>query len=192
MNAIYSDRVYMRSLATRDAQAELSLITKDVIRMLKATDVDFIIVETSGIGQGDAAIEQLADLSLYVMTAEFGAPTQLERIDMIDFADFIAINKFEQKGSLDALAQVRKQYERSHLLFGVDHQSFPVFGTIASQFNDPGVFRLFSAIMEHFQTSFDWDIKLENKEASVQEERRTVIPKDRIHYLREISMTVRS
>ncbi len=134
MNAIFNERVYMRSLATRSSKTELSQAILDAIRVVKAADFDFIIVETSGIGQGDAEITEITDLSMYVMTAEFGAPTQLEKIDMIDFADFIVINKFEQKGSEDAFNQVRKQYSRSRMLFHEDHDTFPVFGTIASQF----------------------------------------------------------
>lgn len=191
MNAIFSERIYMRSLATRDAQSELSKATAEIVRMLRATDFDLIIIETSGIGQGDAAIEQLADLSLYVMTAEYGAPTQLEKIDMIDFADFIAINKFEQKGSLDALAQVQKQYERSRMLYGKPHESFPIFGTIASQFNDVGVNALFAAITEKLNSAFAWNVQTDRIKKLATEKRRTVIPNDRIHYLREISMTVR-
>src|SRR5699024_5151723 len=105
--------------------------------LLRVADFDLIIVETSGIGQGDAAITEITDLSMYVMTAEFGAPTQLEKIDMIDFADFIVINKFEQKGSDDALKQVRKQYGRTHMLIHEDEANFPVYGTMASQFDDP-------------------------------------------------------
>lgn len=138
MNAIFNPRVYMRSLATRDSKSELSKSIQEAIQVVKAADFDFIIIETSGIGQGDAEITEITDLSMYVMTAEFGAPTQLEKIDMIDFADFIVINKFEQKGSEDAFRQVRKQYERSRMLFHQDPETFPVFGTIASQFNDPG------------------------------------------------------
>src|SRR5690625_5251585 len=137
MNAIFSNRVYMRSLATRSSRTELSEATQDVINIFKAANFDLIILETSGIGQGDAEITEITDLSMYVMTAEFGAPSQLEKIDMIDFADFIAINKFEQQGALDALNQVRKQYERSRMLFGQDPETFPIYGTSASRFNDP-------------------------------------------------------
>src|SRR5690625_3228837 len=159
MNAIFSNRVYMRSLATRSSRTELSEATQDVINIFKAINYDLIIVETSGIGQGDAEITEITDLSMYVMTAEFGAPTQLEKIDMIDYADFIAINKFEQGGSVDAFNQVRKQYERSHMLFHQDHDSFPVYGTIASQFNDPGTNALFTAIVEKLRTDYLWEVR---------------------------------
>src|SRR5690625_2861059 len=156
MNAIFTDRVYMRSLATRDSRSELSSGIKNVIDVVRASGFDFIIIETSGIGQGDAGITEITDLSMYVMTAEFGAPTQLEKIDMIDYADFIVINKFEQNGSEDALSQVRKQYERSRMLFHEDSSKFPVFGTIASQFNDAGTNSLFAAIIDKINESYDW------------------------------------
>src|SRR5699024_1074158 len=155
MNAIFSDRVFMRSVATRKSRTEIANETSEMIDVLKAASFDLIIVETSGIGQGDAEITEISDFSLYVMTAEFGAPTQLEKIDMIDYADFIAINKFEQKGAEDALIQVRKQYERSRLLFHENAEDFPIFGTSANQFNDPGVNQLFIALMDYIQTNYD-------------------------------------
>src|SRR5690625_1290425 len=160
MNAIFSDQVYMRSLATRGSKTELSDATQDVIDVLRTTNFDLIIVETSGIGQGDAEIDEISDISMYVMTAEFGAPTQLEKIDMIDYADFIVINKFEQKGSEDAIQQVRKQYERSHLLFQEDQEKFPIYGTIASQFNDEGVNALFAAIIDRLNEKYKWDVPI--------------------------------
>ncbi|MDP4158123.1 MAG: GTP-binding protein, partial [Bacillota bacterium] len=138
MNAIFNPRVYMRSLATRSSKNELSLAIRDAVAVVKAAGYDLIIVETSGIGQGDAEITEICDVALYVMTSEFGAPTQLEKIDMIDFADLIVINKFERKGSEDALRQVQKQFQRSRMLFEKDLDDMPVYGTIASQFNDPG------------------------------------------------------
>ena len=192
MNAIFSDRVYMRSLATRDSHTEISEATKDVIDVLKAATYDLIIVETSGIGQGDAAITEISDLSMYVMTAEFGAPTQLEKIDMIDYADFIVINKFEQKGSLDAFNQVQKQYERSRMLFDEDKRTFPVFGTIASQFNDVGTNALFAALIEVLNEKFGWNERVPYKKDNVSLERNTIIPNDRSHYLRKIAETVRN
>ncbi len=193
MNAIDSDRVYMRSLATRDSRTELSKATNPVLDVVRAANFDLIILETSGIGQGDAEITEITDLSMYVMTAEFGAPSQLEKIDMIDFADFIAINKFEQQGALDALNQVRKQYERSRMLFGQDPETFPIYGTSASRFNDPGVNRLFSAIIDKINTDGHWDdpeMLLEVEKEP--EDRQPIIPSDRIHYLREISQEVRN
>lgn len=148
MNAIFNPRVYMRSLATRGSRTELSLAIQDAINVVKAAGYDLVVVETSGIGQGDAEIAEICDLSMYVMTSEFGAPSQLEKIDMIDYADLIVINKFERKGSEDARRQVQKQYQRSHLLFDQDLDEMPVYGTIASQFNDPGTNALFAAVVD--------------------------------------------
>ncbi|MFC0299573.1 fused isobutyryl-CoA mutase/GTPase IcmF [Virgibacillus soli] len=191
MNAIFSDRVYMRSLATRDSKTELSKAIQDVITILRASDYDFIIVETSGIGQGDAAITEITDLSMYVMTAEFGAPTQLEKIDMIDFADFIVINKFEQNGAEDALTQVRKQYERSHMLFHEDQNKFPVFGTIASQFNDAGTNALFASLIDTLNDRYEWDEQVDFERYKIAEKQNMIIPNDRRHYLLEIAQHVR-
>ncbi|ELK49020.1 UNVERIFIED_CONTAM: methylmalonyl-CoA mutase family protein [Halobacillus marinus] len=191
MNAIFHPRVYMRSLATREARSELSTAVSDAIRVLKASGVDFIIVETSGIGQGDAAITDVTDLSMYVMTAEFGAPSQLEKIDMIDFADFIVINKFEQKGSEDAMAQVKKQYQRSRMLFHESDAEFPVFGTIASQFNDPGTNTLFAALVDKLKETYEWQEETSFSKTGKVEKQNVIIPNERQQYLRDISMTVR-
>ncbi|MDQ0160578.1 fused isobutyryl-CoA mutase/GTPase IcmF [Alkalibacillus salilacus] len=192
MNAIFDSRVYMRSLATRDSKSELSKAITDAINVTKAAHFDFIIVETSGIGQGDAEITEITDLSMYVMTAEFGAPSQLEKIDMIDFADFIVINKFEQKGSDDALKQVRKQYERSHMLFHEDHATFPVFGTIASQFNDAGTNTLFAAMIETLNERYDWNVEVPfDTSVKIAEKQNLIIPPERRQYLRDIAETVR-
>ena len=136
----------MRSLATRDAGSEISKALPDVIAACKVAGFDLVIVETSGIGQGDAAIVPLVDVSLYVMTPEFGAASQLEKIDMLDFADFVAINKFDRKGAADALRDVRKQYQRNRELFKTPPDEMPVFGTIASRFNDDGVTALYQAL----------------------------------------------
>ncbi|WP_099360881.1 fused isobutyryl-CoA mutase/GTPase IcmF [Fredinandcohnia onubensis] len=192
MNAIFSPRVYMRSLATRGSKSELSLAIKDAIAVVKAAGFDLIIVETSGIGQGDAEITEVCDISMYVMTSEFGAPSQLEKIDMIDYADLIVINKFERKGSEDAKRQVQKQYQRSHLLFEKDYEDMPVFGTIASQFNDPGTNALFANLVDKINEKMatDWETSFE-KTADVQKQ-NVIIPNDRRYYLREISDTVRN
>lgn len=191
MNAIFSDRVYMRSLATRNSRTELSKAIQDVIDVVKASGFDFIMVETSGIGQGDAAITDITDLSMYVMTSEYGAPTQLEKIDMIDYADFIVINKFEQKGSEDALNQVRKQYERSRMLFKQEKEQFPVFGTIASQFNDEGTNALFAAIIDTLNERYEWNVSVDFERNRIAEKHNRIIPNDRRHYLREIADYVR-
>ncbi|MBS4178032.1 fused isobutyryl-CoA mutase/GTPase IcmF [Lederbergia citrea] len=191
MNAIFSSRVYMRSLATRGSRSELSLAIRDAINVVKAAGFDLIVIETSGIGQGDAEISEISDVSMYVMTSEFGAPSQLEKIDMIDYADLIVINKFERKGSEDARSQVRKQYQRSHMLFDRELEGMPVYGTIASQFNDPGTNALFAALIEKLneKTGADWPVAFSKNE--MVEKQDVIIPNSRQHYLREISDTVR-
>lgn len=191
MNAIFNPRVYMRSLATRHSKSELSLAIKDAISVVKAAGFDLIVVETSGIGQGDAEIAEICDIALYVMTSEFGAPSQLEKIDMIDYADLVVINKFERKGSEDALRQVQKQYQRSRELFDRDYTEMPVYGTIASQFNDPGTNALFAALVEviNQKAGTNWTTTF-SKSAKV-EKQNVIIPNDRRYYLREISDTVR-
>jgi isobutyryl-CoA mutase len=192
MNAIFNPRVYMRSLATRNSKSELSLAIKDAISVVKAAGFDLIVVETSGIGQGDAEITEICDVSLYVMTSEFGAPSQLEKIDMIDFADLIVINKFERKGSEDAKRQVQKQYQRSHLLFEKEYESMPVYGTIASQFNDPGTNALFASLVDTINAKMgtNWTTTFERN--ALVEKQNVIIPNDRRYYLREISETVRN
>lgn len=192
MNAIHHPKVFMRSMATRDSRQELSKATEVAIPILKAAGYDMIIVETSGIGQGDAAVTDVADVSMYVMTSEFGAPSQLEKIDMIDYADLIAINKFDRKGSEDALRDVRKQYQRSHERFHDDTDTMPVFGTMASQFNDPGTNRLFHELMKviadntgdaGWATDFGKDDEIQSRNA--------VIPTEQVQYLREIANSLR-
>ncbi|MFZ2464361.1 MAG: fused isobutyryl-CoA mutase/GTPase IcmF [Caldibacillus thermoamylovorans] len=192
MNAIFSPRVFMRSLATRDSKSELSLAIRDALAITKASGFDFVIVETSGIGQGDAEIRAISDVALYVMTSEFGAPSQLEKIDMIDYADLIAINKFEKTGSEDARRQVQKQYQRSHELFHEAPEKMPVYGTIASQFNDPGTNALFAAIIEKFNEvlHLGWSTTYSKKE--VVEKHDIIIPNSRRYYLREIADSVRN
>src|SRR5919205_2789189 len=147
MNAIHGGRTFMRSLATRAAGSELSAAIADAIAACKAAGYALVIVETAGIGQGDAAIVPHADVTLYVMTPEFGAASQLEKIDMLDFADFVAINKFDRKGAEDALRDVRKQYQRNRELFARRPEEMPVFGTMASRFNDDGVTALYQAML---------------------------------------------
>ncbi len=138
----------MRSLATRQSNLALSKHVEEAVEVLKAAEYDLIILETSGIGQSDTEIIEHSDVSLYVMTPEFGAATQLEKIDMLDFADLVAINKFDKRGALDALRDVKKQYMRNHNLWDVPQEDLPVYGTIASQFNDPGMNKLYKAVMD--------------------------------------------
>ncbi|GAA0358060.1 fused isobutyryl-CoA mutase/GTPase IcmF [Bacillus horti] len=190
MNAIHHPNVYMRSLATRTSKTELSHAIEDAISICKTAGFDCMMIETSGIGQGDAEIVDVCDLSLYVMTSEFGAPSQLEKIEMIDFADLIVINKFERKGSADALRDVRKQYQRSRLLFDKPEEELPVYGTIASQFNDPGTNQLFQAIIMQLKEKLgiDWAIT-DNQEVSKPIEikpQHTIIAGDRVQYLGDI------
>ncbi len=191
MNAIFNKRVFMRSLATRGSRTELSGALKDVLDVVRTVGYDLIVVETSGIGQGDAEITEVSDVSMYVMTSEFGAPTQLEKIDMIDFADLIVINKFERKGSEDALRQVQKQYQRSHLLWDKQLDDMPVYGTIASQFNDIGTNSLFAALVSVLNEKCGLDWETSYAKSVKTQKQNVIIPIDRYHYLREIAATVR-
>ncbi len=192
MNAIDTPRVFMRSLATRDSRTELSTAINEAVDVLKAASFDLIIVETSGIGQGNAGIVEVCDLSLYVMTSEFGAPTQLEKIDMLDFADLIALNKMEKRGAEDALRNVRKQYRRNRHLFEADDGELPVFGTIASQFNDVGVNRLYRALLGKLneKCKLDWQSQLVVGEG--QSMSQLIIPPEQIAYLSEIVHTAKA
>lgn len=192
MNSINNPRVYMRSLATRQSNLALSKHVKETIDILKAAQYDLIILETSGIGQSDTEITDHSDVSLYVMTPEYGAATQLEKIDMLDFADIIALNKFDKRGALDALRDVRKQYKRNHQLWDVDDEQLPVFGTIASQFNDPGMNRLYKAVMDTIvaktgNTKLTSHFEVTNEMS----EKIYIIPPQRTRYLSEISDSVR-
>jgi methylmalonyl-CoA mutase len=187
MNAIKNDRVYMRSLATRQSNLALSKHVAEAVNVLKVAGFDLIILETSGIGQSDTEIMDHSDVALYIMTPEFGAASQLEKIDMLDFADVVAINKFDKRGALDALRDVRKQYIRNHQLWDAPEDSLPVVGTIASQFNDPGTNSLFRMIIDKlnektqakFQTTFELTAE--------QSEKVYIIPPNRTRYLSEIA-----
>ena len=191
MNAIHHPNVYMRSLATRQSNLALSRHVREAVSVLQAAGFDLIILETSGIGQSDTEILEHSDASLYVMTPEFGAATQLEKIDMLDFADLVAINKFDKRGAADALRDVKKQYQRNHGLWDADPESLPVYGTIASQFNDPGMNRLYSAIMGELEKhGLSWAGNPETAEGE-EPEKVFIIPPARTRYLSEISETNR-
>jgi methylmalonyl-CoA mutase len=187
MNAINNPRVYMRSLATRQSNLALSKYVEEAIQVLKAAQYDIIILETSGIGQSDTEIMDHSDVSLYVMTPEFGAATQLEKIDMLDFADLVAINKFDKRGALDAIRDVKKQYQRNHNLWDSNLDTLPVFGTIASQFNDPGMNTLYKAIMDKIVEKTNSDLKSTFEITREMSEKIYVIPPHRTRYLSEIA-----
>ncbi|TDU26788.1 methylmalonyl-CoA mutase [Panacagrimonas perspica] len=193
MNAIESDNIYMRSLATRDTGMEISAALPEVIAACKLSGFDLVIVETSGIGQGDAAIVPFVDLSLYVMTPEFGAASQLEKIDMLDFADFVAINKFDRKGAEDALRDVRKQYQRNRELFMKSPDTMPVYGTMAARFNDDGVTSLYQAILPRLAEKGLKPApgKLPVVKVKSSSGGRAIVPPERARYLADIADNVR-
>jgi methylmalonyl-CoA mutase len=192
MNAINNPRVFMRSLATRQSNLALSAYVKDAIQILKAAGFDLIVLETSGIGQSDTEILDHSDVSLYVMTPEYGAATQLEKIDMLDFADVIALNKFDKRGGLDALRDVKKQYQRNHQLWDKKPETMPVFGTIASQFNDPGTNRLYKHLIDKIVEKTSTNLKSTFEITHEMSEKIFVIPPHRTRYLSEISESNRA
>ncbi|NOV02231.1 fused isobutyryl-CoA mutase/GTPase IcmF [Paenibacillus planticolens] len=192
MNAVHSDRVYMRSMATRESGNELSAALIPAIQVLQEAGFDLVLIETSGIGQGDHRITKLADVSLYVMTSEFGAPSQLEKIDMLDYADLVAINKFDRRGSADALRDVQKQVQRNHGRFDEPYEAMPVYGTMASQFNDVGVDTLFAALIDTLNRKCALGWPVNRLPSAAHQKTHVIIPADRTRYLGEIVQTVRS
>ena len=177
----------MRSLATRQSNLALSKYVHEAVEVLKAAEFDLIILETSGIGQSDTEIIEHSDISLYVMTPEFGAATQLEKIDMLDFANLVAVNKFDKRGALDALRDVKKQYMRNNNLWDVHMDDLPVYGTIASQFNDPGMNDLYKAIMDQLVEKTRADLTSSFEITKEMSEKIFVIPPTRTRYLSEIA-----
>ncbi|MEJ2156001.1 MAG: methylmalonyl-CoA mutase family protein [Desulfobacteraceae bacterium] len=193
MNAIDNPRVYMRSLATRAAQSEIPAALGDAADVTRAAGFDVIILETAGIGQGDSRIVDLVDVAIYVMTSEFGAASQLEKIDMLDFADLVAVNKFEKRGSEDAVRDVRKQVQHNRNAFDRPPEAMPVFGTIAAKFNDDGVSALYHALLDRLRelTGQPWESRRSRPKETNSTSKTIVIPPQRTRYLSEISETVR-
>ncbi len=193
MNAISNPRVYLRSLATRRSRTELPAVLPEAIEVTQAAGYDLIFAETAGIGQGDSRITDLVDLSIYVMTSEFGAATQLEKIDMLDFADLVVINKFEKRGGEDAVRDVRKQVQRNQKLWDMDPEEMPVFGTIASKFNDDAVTALYHAIIDKVaeKTGVKFKAGLPRPQIKTSSSKTIIIPPERTRYLSEIADTVR-
>ncbi len=193
MNSISSPRAYMRSLATRESDKALSEYVQEAIDICKAANYDFIILESAGVGQSDASILDYVDVSMYVMTPEYGAASQLEKINMLDYADVVCVNKFDKAGALDALHDVRKQYKRNHTLWSAKDEELPIIGTIAAQFNDAGVNELFERLMEKVAekcgVKFSGDIAhhAHTKDTFSQS---TIIPPKRVRYLAEIAETI--
>ena len=193
MNSISSPRAYMRSLATRESDKALSEYVQEAIDICKAAAYDFIILESAGVGQSDASILEYVDISMYVMTPEYGAASQLEKINMLDYADVVCVNKFDKAGALDALHDVRKQYKRNHTLWDAKDEELPVVGTIAAQFNDAGVNELFERLMEKIaeKTGIKFQGEIEHhahtKDTASQS---TIIPPKRVRYLAEIAETI--
>ncbi|MFZ0132283.1 MAG: methylmalonyl-CoA mutase family protein, partial [Desulfobacterales bacterium] len=193
MNAIGSPRVYMRSLATRASQTEIPAALAECVLVAKAAGFDLVIAETAGIGQGDSRITDMVDVSIYVMTSEFGAASQLEKIDMLDFADLVVVNKFEKRGGEDAVRDVRKQVQRNRNAWDKTPEEMPVFGTIASRFNDDGVTALYRALLDTIaqKTGVVYKSGLPRPKSRTSTSKTIIIPPERTRYLAEIADTVR-
>jgi isobutyryl-CoA mutase len=187
MNAINSPRIFMRSVATRQTNAAVSQSVGAMLHLLKRAAYDLIIVETAGIGQSGSEITDIADVSLYVMTPEFGAATQLEKIDMIDYADVIALNKFDKSGALDALRDVKKQFQRSRNMWDKTLNEMPVFGTMASQFNDPGMNTLYRVLMDTIVQKTGANLRSSVVLSDEMSKKVYIIPPNRTRYLAEIA-----
>ncbi|MDA2979649.1 MAG: methylmalonyl-CoA mutase family protein [Actinomycetota bacterium] len=191
MNAVEGDQCYMRSLATRQANLSMSPHVSDAVSIVKAAGYDLVFLETSGIGQSDTQIVDSSDVAVYVMTPEYGAPTQLEKIDMLDFADVIAINKADRLGADDALRDVRKQYKRNHKMFEAQDSDLPVYATVASRFNDAGTQTLYEAVMAAVDSAFPGALgPVEHRKGTANT--APLIPRARVRYLSEISETIRT
>ena len=194
MNSIETGRVYMRSLATRKSQSELPEALPEAVNVVRAAGYDMIIVETAGIGQGDSRVVDFVDMSIYVMTAEFGAPSQLEKIDMLDYADIVVINKYEKKGSEDALRDVRKQVQRNRKAWETEPKDLPVYGTIASKFNDDGITAFYHGLLDLIgeKKNIRYESTIPRTDKKESSSKTIIIPGERTRYLAEIAETVRA
>ncbi len=193
MNAIGSPRIYMRSLATRGSEREIAENLGEIVATCKLAGFELVLVETAGIGQGNAAIMPLVDVAIYVMTPEFGAASQLEKIDMLDFADIVAINKFDRHGAEDALRDVRKQIMRNREAFGQAPEDMPVFGTVAAKFNDDGITALYGHLLDVLKAkgAAAWSSALKGSASRTSTDRSSIIPSERRRYLSEVAAAVR-
>ena len=194
MNAVYGEGCFMRSLATRASGTELTASIHNALAVVKAAGAELILLETSGIGQGNSAVMEVSDLAIYVMTPEYGAPSQLEKIDMLDYADLVVLNKFERRGAEDAFRDVRKQVRRNRKIFGGPDEALPVFGTSAAHFNDAGVNAAYLHLLECLNQDSEkpWSSRLEVPESRATGKAEAVIPAKRVRYLGDIAETVRS
>ncbi|MEM1206398.1 MAG: fused isobutyryl-CoA mutase/GTPase IcmF [Acidobacteriota bacterium] len=192
-NSLKNPRMFMRSVATRGAIGEVSESIREVLDVVRG-EFDLVILETAGIGQGDSRVAELCDLSIYVMTSEYGAPSQLEKIDMLDFADFVAINKFTRRGSEDALRDVRKQFQRNHNLWDVADETLPIFGTSAAHFNDSGVNALYGHLVAKLiqNRDLDWTSRYEAGDDRVTDSAKAIIPGGRERYLADVAEACRA
>jgi methylmalonyl-CoA mutase len=193
MNSIHNGRAYMRSLATRESDKALSSYVQEAIDIVRAAGFDFIILESAGVGQSDASILDFCDVSMYVMTPEYGAASQLEKINMLDYADVVCLNKFDKAGALDALHDIRKQYKRNHSLWTAKDEELPIVGTTAAKFNDEGVNKLFFEIMKAVERKTGVKFSSEEVTEIVSEHsiRGLIIPPNRVRYLSEITEEIR-
>ncbi|MEO1087746.1 MAG: GTP-binding protein, partial [Acidobacteriota bacterium] len=191
-NSLKSSRVFMRSVATRGAAGEVSESIDEILDVMRE-DFDFVILETAGIGQADARVTELCDLALYVMTSEYGAPSQLEKIEMLDYADLVAINKYTRRGSEDALRDVRRQYQRNHLLWDTPAEQLPIFGTSAAHFNDSGVNALYGHLIAtvNAKLDLDWTSGFPADDRRATDSSRAIIPSGRERYLSEVAEACR-
>ncbi|MEM1176826.1 MAG: fused isobutyryl-CoA mutase/GTPase IcmF [Acidobacteriota bacterium] len=191
-NSLRNSRVFMRSVATRGASGEVSESIDEILDVMR-DDFDFVILETAGIGQADARVTELCDLALYVMTSEYGAPSQLEKIEMLDYADLVAINKYTRRGSEDALRDVRRQYQRNHLLWDTPVEKLPIFGTSAAHFNDTGVNALYAHLVAtvNAKLNLDWTSRFTADDSRTTDSARAIIPSGRERYLSEVAEACR-